>query len=132
MPVVYQNATTAGLANPAAAAETVVFSSALLGPTGPGTPNGIGITGWVNLLAGTGTTAVVVRVRQGNTTGGAQQGPSVTQTLAAGSTGTVPFAGVDFSNYSDNPTGYQYCVTVQQTGGTGAGTTNSVGMVVQE
>lgn len=92
-----------------------------LNPVQDVTPYGtVIVSGNLNVTAGTGTTAVVVKVRQGSGTGGTQVGPSFTVTLAAGASTTIPVEVEDTASVS----GLQYTVTVTQTGGTAAGTVN--------
>lgn len=95
-------------------------------PTDYNNPAGQGnaITGTLNITAGTGTTAVVIKCRQGTTTGGAIVGPAagVSHTLAAGASANLSY---DFLDPTVTPqANQQYSVTVTQTGGTGAGTVN--------
>jgi hypothetical protein len=83
---------------------------------------GVTIDAVLNIAPGATTTAVVVRFRRGTTVGGAQIGASQTHTLAAGAS-----AGIAAGAYDSAPgSGGSYCVTVQQTGGSGAGTVNGV------
>lgn len=100
-----------------------------LQPTG----QGMKISGVLNVTAGTGTTAVALRCRKGSGTSGAQVGNTVSHTLAAGASASIAYEFVDVAPIVDpvsTPTGSppqpanQYTVTIQQTGGTGAGTTN--------
>lgn len=83
---------------------------------------GVVIRATVNLVpAGTGTTAVVLKVRQGTTTGGTQVG--ATQTVSTGSTpGLDVTADIEVIDYNPSQPLGQYCVTVTQTGATGNGT----------
>jgi len=78
------------------------------------------IDGVLNFLAGaTGVTAVVVRVRRGSLAG-ALVGVAQTHTLAAAGQASIAFAADDPA--SANPAvGQVYVVTIQQTGGTAAG-----------
>lgn len=78
------------------------------------------VSGTINFTAGTGTTAVVLRVRQGNTTSGTLIAPAQTITLAAAASANIPFEVEDLAPVAGNT----YCVTVQQTGATGNGTGN--------
>lgn len=77
------------------------------------------ITGVINMIAGTGTTAVVVKCK---TSGGTQVGISETDTLAAGASENIPFVFVDQTGV---PTA-SYQITVTQTGGTANGTVNDI------
>jgi hypothetical protein len=99
---------------------------------------GLIVRGVLNVTAGTGTTAVVIRVRKGNQITGALVGLAQTVTLAAGSSATIPYEVLDNAPITAgvDPQGAQsvgqnmYSVTIQQTGGTGAGTVNygTIGM----
>src|SRR5437588_8247747 len=90
--------------------------------TGPTSGQNTRVSGSLNITAGAGTTAVVVRVRQGaNTTTGTVVGVAETDTLAAAASGSIPF---DFIDLTNQYLSSQYSLTVQQTGGTAAGTVN--------
>jgi hypothetical protein len=80
------------------------------------------ISGVLNLTAGTGTTAVVLRVRSGPLVTSPLVGVAETDTLAAGASANIAFEFVDPAAL--NVVNQQYVVTLQQTGGTGAGTVN--------
>lgn len=81
---------------------------------------GVLISGFVNVTTGaSGTTAVVIKVRQGTTTGGTQVGSSITLTIATAVSGVIPFAVIDATG--GEPIG-QYSVTATQTGGSANGT----------
>jgi hypothetical protein len=81
------------------------------------------VLGSMNITAGTGTTAVVVKCRQGaGTVAGTQVGPSKTVTLAATATAEIPLAFQDTAPNSAEA----YTITVTQTGGTAAGTVNAI------
>jgi hypothetical protein len=78
-----------------------------------------------NLLAGTATTAIVARIRQGNGTGGNVVGAAATVTLAAGNNGGGSLAVEDTPAWLAAPAnGGQYSLTLAQTGGTGNGSIN--------
>lgn len=77
------------------------------------------IVGVINVLAGTGTTAIVVKCKQ---SGGTQIGVSQTDTLAAGGSENIPFCFQDTSGANNT----SYLLTVTQTGATGNGTVNDV------
>ena len=83
---------------------------------------GLVVRGYFNFIAGTGTTAVVTRVRQGSTTGGTLVGAADTQSVTAGNTTEITFGQVIPAG--SVPYGNQFCVTVQQTAATGNGTVN--------
>lgn len=112
--------------------EGVVATSDTISYTAPG-GEGLIVRGVMNITAGAGTTAVVVRVRKGSGTGGALVGVAMTHTLAAAASANIPYEVLDpapIVNPLATPSGVQstpanlYTVTVQQTGGTGAGTVN--------
>ncbi len=80
------------------------------------------IDGFINFTAGAGTTAVIVRVRRASLTG-ALVGVAQTHTLAATAIGAIAFSADDPAS-ANPPLGAIYVVTIQQTGGSGAGSTN--------
>lgn len=126
--------TTAVAVATAISAETVVTASDTVSYfASAGGNEGLEVSGYVNITAGTGTTAVVVRIRRGNGLGGVVVGISNTHTLAAGATASIPIHAQDAVPITTpvvTPTGAdsapenQYTLTVAQTGGTGAGTVN--------
>lgn len=105
---------------PASAAETIILTSPPLNISLDFSQ--IFIHWACNILAGTGTTALVFRLRRGATIGVTQVFAAVwTHTLAAGSTAVLS------GSYFDTPgavAGQQYSLTVSQTAATGAGTFN--------
>jgi hypothetical protein len=80
------------------------------------------ISGVVNITAGTSTTAVVLKVRQGAGITGTQVGVNMTHTLAAGASASIPYEVEDTT--VTNVQGQQYSVTATQTGGAANGTAN--------
>lgn len=102
-------------------AVTISPAVAITAPSG----EGVAIQGSVNVTAGTGTTAIQVRVRQGTSTSGTLVGQAVTHTLAAGATASVPVDQQDSSASALAGTADQWIVTVQQTGASANGTVNS-------
>lgn len=87
------------------------------------------IVGVANVLAGTGTTAVVIKCRRGsNTITGTQVGTSQSVTLAAGATDNVAFRFQD----PGAPPLSGYSLTITQTGGTAAGTVNEIVASVED
>lgn len=110
--------------------ETAILSSV---PTNYNNPAGQGneVGGTINITAGTGTTAINVKVRQGTGLAGAIVGPAAgtNHTLAAGSSANISFDVLD-PTVTPQPA-QTYTVTVTQTGGTGAGTVNYVCLYVQ-
>lgn len=127
---IFEVVQTTGLGNtPASAAETAIFTTPVLPPVGQASvQNPVTIQAVVNALAGTGTTALVMRCRQGSGVAGTQVGPAVTQTVAAGATANVPFQWPDTSGYLEG--GGQYTITLSATGASGAGTSNAVSVEV--
>lgn len=99
---------------------------------------GLIVRGTLNVTAGTGTTAVVIRVRKGNQLTGAVVGAALTHTLAAGASAQLYYEVLDNApaTAAVDPQGAQgvgtnqYLLSIQQTGGTGAGTVNyaTIGM----
>jgi hypothetical protein len=94
---------------------------------GVGQPSGQAknlILGSMNITPGAGTTAVVVRCRQGNNTvTGTPTSAAKTVTLVAGSTAEIPLC---FQDTAAPAGGEPYSITVTQTGGTAAGTVNTI------
>lgn len=78
---------------------------------------GVVISGFVNVTAGTGTTAVVIKIRQGSGVAGTLL-QSGTHTLAAGASANIPIEYVDNTGTTPVP---QYTVTVTQTAATANG-----------
>lgn len=120
MQIVSHQNIAAGTAVPSA--ETVLAATAAGLTAQPGAR--VLIQGVVNLLAGAGTTAVVLKIRRGGTTGGAQVGGNFPITLAAAANGGIAFAVEDPVGWLSQAGGGQYCVTLTQTGGTGNGSVN--------
>ena len=121
----------AGLTNPASAAETVAVQT---GPiiTGLAGRAPIHITGTLNITPAGSTTAVKVALRQGGLSGtlvGAGSAP--THTTGAGSPVSIPFSFTDNSGWASGP-GQSYSLTVQQVGGSGAGTINLLDLKVDQ
>lgn len=79
----------------------------------------ISLYGMVDITAGTAATAVVVKIRRGSTTSGAQVGSSITKGVSGGSVHTVPIEVVDHPGLVAGET---YCVTVTETSATANGT----------
>jgi hypothetical protein len=100
--------------------ETAAANTAALAFAPPNNYGGMIVRGSVNITPGTGTTAVVVRVRQGNGTGGALVGNALTITAIAASPLVLPFSVLDPSATPAS----QYTVTVAQTAATANGTIN--------
>lgn len=102
-----------------AAAESVVITSPPVNVNNPG-GQGMEVSGVINVSAGTGTTAVVIKCHQGVGTGGAAVGPAggVPHTIAAGTNGQIAYS---FLDPTTNAVGQQYTVTATQTAGTANG-----------
>ena len=109
---------TSGFNNPAAAAETAVYTTPVLPAVGPAEAPGVtpvGISGTVNLTPGTGATGATIRVRQGNGTGGTLvSNASPVHTVAAAAPQSISFGATDATGYLQG--GGQYTITVQMTG----------------
>ena len=120
MPSPFVHVTQATAVNVPTTTETVVVTSDDVPLTMSG-GEGVSVRGVVNMLAGTATTAVVLRVRQ-NTLTGTLVGVAQTFTLAAGATASIPYSVLD-TTASTTPVS-QYVVTMQQTAATGNGTAN--------
>lgn len=138
--VLYRYANQALAALPANANETALISTPVLQAALPGAfgepvvaPQPVKIKGTINILAGTGVTALVFRVRQGVGIAGAVVASGaltgvMTHTLAAGNSASVEFAVEDTTGLIQ--AGTAYTVTVAQTGATAASTPNSFDLEV--
>lgn len=128
----FKGTPTSGFSNPAAAAETAVFTTPVLPPIGPaGAPGSVpvNISGTVNLTPGTSATAATIRVRQGSgLTGPIVAGAAPVHTVAAAAPQSISFGATDTTGYLQG--GGQYTVTVQMTGGAAATTINMLDMEV--
>lgn len=100
--------------------ETAAVTSPAQGISPPTASLGLVVRGNVNFTAGTGATAVTIRVRQGSGITGTLVGNALTVTVAAGSSYDLAFDVVDTSPVPAQ----QYTVTVTQTAATGNGTVN--------
>lgn len=128
------------VAVPTAAAETTIANSAAfqydypnpyVGGEHSGSGQGVVISGQLAFSnVGTGTTAVVVRCRQGSITGSIVQA-AITKPVTAGSADTVPFSFIDQSRVSAQAGGVQYFITVASTGLTVAGSVASGTLIVE-
>lgn len=130
--------TQTGVSSPAA--ETAILTSDVVNPNviqNPNNPNAptvirpVVIEADMNITAGTGTTALVIKCRQGGGTGGTQVGASLTHTLAAGASAQVRCKFRDTSGVPVGP-GTSYTITVTQTGNTVAGTVNAIDMEIKQ
>lgn len=124
-------ATGAGVVNPGASAETVIYTtpSLVVGSATAGS-NPILIRGYANITTGTGTTTLTIRVRQGSLTGPLVSAAAA-ESATAGAVRSFNIGGVDLTDYLASAGGGVYVITAQQTGGTAAGTTNSVFIEVE-
>jgi hypothetical protein len=102
------------------------------GGASPQTVRPVKIEANLVVTAGTGTTALVIRCRQGVGTGGAQVGATQTVTLAAGASGQFAFVFRDSSGVPYAAGGTAYTITITQTGGSAAGTVNTVDAEVKQ
>lgn len=87
----------------------------------------IEIEGMVNLTAGTGTTAAVLRIRRGNGITGTVVRAADTDTIAAGSSESFLVQGVDTPG---DVAGQVYSITIQQTAASANGTINGASSCV--
>lgn len=85
---------------------------------------GIWFSGDVKLTTGAGTTAVTIRLRQGNGISGTIIDSTAALPIGAAVTTQAPFNLFDTSQWSSQAGGGVYSLTVQQTGATGNGTVN--------
>ena len=119
----------AGVSNPAASAETVIYTTPAISAgqqvQNPGNP--VSITGTVNITPGTSTTGITIRIRQGSLTGPVI-GVAPLHTVVAGAPQSISFGGTDATTFLESPN--SYVITAQQTAGTVAGTTNMVDVEV--
>lgn len=117
-------ASVTAVASPNSAEGVIATIASLPLPSDPGceVQRDVVIDGFLNFTAGAGTTAIIVRIRRGSLTG-TLVGVAQTHVMAAGSVASIAFAADDLPP-SNPPVGGSYAITVQQTGGTGAGTAN--------
>lgn len=101
--------------------ETVVATLGPFNENQVAPAQGISFDGNINITSGTGTTALVMRVRSGTTTAGTLIGVAQTQSTTAGQTVNVPIAELDPTLIQANA---QYVVTIQQTAASANGTVN--------
>jgi len=123
---------------PTAAAETTIVSTAVyqydfpnpfVGGEHSGSGQGISISGQLNLSnVGTGTTALVIRCRQGSLTGPLVQA-AITKPTTAGAADTMAFSFIDQSRAAAG--GVQYFITLASTGLTVAGSVATGTLVVE-
>jgi hypothetical protein len=108
-------------------AETVVATTSIfnVGNTGG---QGVSVGGVFNITTGTGTTAIVVRVRRATLTG-TQVGESQTHTIGAAVSANIAFEQLD-SGVLDG-TAQSYVVTVSQTAASANGTVNNAAIHAQ-
>lgn len=106
-------------------AETAALTSQGVSQSVDGEP--VTIRGSVGILTGASTTAVTLRVREGNGIAGNVIGETIPFSVGAAADTQVPYG------FTYNPAaiaGMPYTVTVQQTAATGNGTIKSVSMTV--
>lgn len=82
------------------------------------------VRGYINISTGAGTSAVVIKVKQGSATTGTLVGTADTVAVSASTAYSIPFCQVVPAGGTISYPGNQYCVTVTQTGATGNGTVN--------
>lgn len=100
-------------------AETVVAT--VSGVTTDSPDANVILEGAVEVTPGTSTTALVVKVKRGTTTGGTQVGKTVTQSVTAPNPGSV---GIQVSDIPGEGA-FSYVVTVAQTGAAANGTVDA-------
>lgn len=83
------------------------------------------LSGNVDLVAGTGATALQLKIRRGGTVTGTIVGSNEAATVVAGNTVQ---AGVEAIDTPGLEAGLQYALTVQQTGATGNATVNAASL----
>src|SRR5215469_11451653 len=130
MGIMHKNSTSVAVSNPAASAETVIYTtpSISIGPTGTAlTP--IDISGSIDVTTGTGASAIQIRCRQGSLTG-IQVGPVLQNNQGAAIRQITSFGFTDTTTFLEAAGGGVYVITVQQVSGTGAGTTNAIDIKV--
>lgn len=129
MGVMHKNTVLPGTSIPTTA-ETVIYTTPSF-QVGPG-QIGIAITGTVNITPGTGTSAVIIRVRQGNLTGPVVSGAAPSHAVTAGAAQSISFGVTDMTTFTEAaPSGGAYVITAQQTGATGNGAANVVDVEVE-
>jgi len=129
MPFMHKNTPSSGLTNPAAAAETVVYTTpALVAGVGQ---SPVDISGTINITPGTAATAAIVRVRQAGLTG-TLLSASPSHTVVAGAPQSISFGATDATTYLQSVGGGVYVVTLQMTAATGATTVNALDVGVSE
>lgn len=116
----------AGVSSPAA--ETAVLTTPVISAAVGVTPH---ISGAIDVTEGTGGTAYVIRIRQGNGLGGTIVGQAETDTIAAAASGPAEFAFDDATNWLDQAGGGQYTLTVAETGASSPGNIITVEMSVE-
>ena len=107
-------------ANVAVTTTNEIVVATLAGVSAQGPQCSVALRGWVQLTAGTNTTAVTLRIRRGTTTGGTLVGEAnaVAGGVTAGAT-----SGLDIET-TDSPgevASQSYVLTVQQTGASADG-----------
>lgn len=85
------------------------------------------ISGMISMLTGTGTTALTIRVREGNGITGTQVGESIPVTIGAGANDPRPF---QVSYNPQSVANMPYSVTVQQTAASANGTVLNASVTV--
>lgn len=111
------------VASPALAAETVVAQLDGVATRGPG--GAVILRGVVNIAAGTGASALYLRIRRGSTAAGTLVGTQTTSTVTASDTYTVPVEVIDNpGEVADQP----YVLTAQLANATAASTVEAVSL----
>lgn len=114
-----------GTVNVVTTTETVALVTPPVSTTWGG--DQIDVEGEINITAGTGTTACVLRIRRGNGITGTVVRAADTDTIAAGSSESFLLQGIDTPG---DVAGQVYSLTVQQTAATANGTINGASVAV--
>jgi hypothetical protein len=98
--------------------EGIIATSPAISYNNPGGQGNL-VSGVLNITTGLGTTALIIRVRSGTLVTSPIVGVLETDTVGASVGINLPYEFIDAAGV--NATNQQYTVTLQQTGGTGAG-----------
>lgn len=112
-----------------AATEVAVFQApaSLAGSGSAGT----WISGDLQVVPGTGTTAMTIRCRYGSGITGATVDANIVVPVSAGVTNSIAFNFFDTTNANEQAGGVIYTLTAQQTGGSANGSVNSGHMGIE-
>lgn len=104
---------------------TETVAATLSGLSTPAADSDVVLSGTVQVTAGTGTTALVVRVRRGTDATGTLIGEAETDTTTAGNLIAIAIQVRDTPGEVSNQS---YVITVQQTGASGNGTISNAAL----